>query len=74
MAAIRFKISEDRSNSFIANCQVEFGPGQLTDLRQLQNRLAAAPELATLYREREDFGSFAGQTQSAAKGEEVVSA
>ena len=46
--------------------------GYLTDdeYRELQSRLAAA----TLCREREDFGSFAGQTQGAAKDEEAVSA
>ena len=50
--------------------------GYLTDdeYRELQSRLAARRSLATLCREREDFGRFAGQTQSAAKDEEAVSA
>jgi hypothetical protein len=43
----------------------------LTDdeYRELQNRLAAAPEHGAV--KQEDFGSFVGQTQNAAKDEEA---
>lgn len=44
------------------------------EYRELQNRLTAAPELGDGCREREDFGSFVGQTQDVARGEEAVSA
>jgi hypothetical protein len=48
--------------------------GYLTDdeYRELQNRLAAAPEHGAVIPEQEDFGSFVGQTQDVAKDEEAV--
>jgi hypothetical protein len=46
----------------------------LTDdgYRELQHRLAAGPELGDVMPEREDFGSFVGQTQGAARDQEAV--
>jgi hypothetical protein len=49
-----------------------YASGYLTDdeYRELQNRLAVAPEHGDV--EQEDFGSFVGQTQDAVKDEEAV--
>ena len=42
------------------------------EYRELQNRLAAGPELGDVMPGTEDFGSFAGRTRGAAREEEAV--
>jgi len=41
------------------------------EYRELQNRLAAGPEVGDLMAEHEDFGSFAGLTRGEAREEEA---
>jgi hypothetical protein len=56
---------------------IRYVSGYLTDdeYRELQNRLAAAPEHGDVIPgEQEDFGSFVGQIQDVAKDEEAACA